>query len=353
MSSDIQTILELIVLNNYTSLILVTGVVYDYILTFPGEIEYIWCKPWTWVSTMFVVVRYIGLCWIMAIAFLSTSFILGPAEVKFQQTCKHVNSLVSTVSKQAFLSATDLMMILRVYAMWNRSRLILSILLFIYMLQIIAAVVLDGIYNTNTRLSVTIFQVLDFSFCDISYVIGTPLVALQAYRAALRLVLSAALIISAVSQTLKQSFEMYKATKQWQPNRYMQKLLGDGILYFTVNVAFQIYDVLLLVTTQTSITSIFLTTFLYITFYTLIPRFIISIRELYDRDIRGRIHIDTGFGVQLRSNAGPDTIVSAMVFVDGNQALEVEDATNNLGDLETGGVHGSGLNEDYPIGGRE
>ncbi|KAF8135444.1 hypothetical protein EV363DRAFT_1395946 [Boletus edulis] len=345
MSSDIQTILELIVLNNYTSRTITHNSV---ILTFPGEIEYIWCKPWTWVSTMFVVVRYIGLCWIMYVYVLAelTSFILGPAEVKFQQTCKHVNSLVSTVSKQV-------MMILRVYAMWNRSRLILSILLFIYMLQIIAAVVLDGIYNTNTRLSgmYDIFSI--FHFCDISYVIGTPLVALQAYRAALRLVLSAALIISAVSQTLKQSFEMYKATKQWQPNRYMQKLLGDGILYFTVNVAFQIYDVLLLVTTQTSITSIFLTTFLYITFYTLIPRFIISIRELYDRDIRGRIHIDTGFGVQLRSNAGPDTIVSAMVFVDGNQALEVEDATNNLGDLETGGVHGSGLNEDSPIGGRE
>jgi len=243
-----------------------------------------------------------------------------------------------------FLSATDLMMILRVYAMWNRSRIILSILLFIFVLQTIFAVVLDGIYDTGTHLSMTTGQVFNFSFCS-DLAAGSSL-ALQLCRAALRLVLSAALVIFAVSQTLKQSFEMYRATKQWQPNRYMQRLLGDGILYFTVNVVFQIYDI-----PAMAPASIFLTTFLYMAFYTLIPRFIISIRELYDDDIRGRFHIDTGFGAGLQSNAGADTTVSAMIFVDGNQAPEVEDPTGNFGDLETGGVHGSGLNEYSPVGG--
>ncbi|KAF8119164.1 hypothetical protein EV363DRAFT_1593394 [Boletus edulis] len=195
--------------------------------------------------------------------------------------------------------------------------------------------------------------------------------AIQVYLVIPRLVLSAALVIFAVSQTLKQSFEIYKATKQWQPNRYMQKLVGDGILYFiayvpvspsflsgalSFNVLYQIFDVLSFTQTQyNTAASILLATFPYIIFYTLIPRFIIGIRELYDRDTHGRFHIDTGFGVRSRSSVGLDTTVSAMVFVDGDQGPEVEGGTDNSGGLEAGRrVHWSGLNvnDNSPIGDR-
>ncbi|KAF8126709.1 hypothetical protein EV363DRAFT_1523971 [Boletus edulis] len=345
MSSDIQSALGSLVLNNYLSLAMVTAVVYDYILIFSKEIEYIWCRPWTWVSAMFVIVRYIGLCWIITLT-VGSSFVPGPLEVS---TAMYQ---ISGWGFVLFLSATDLMMILRVYTMWNRSRTILSVLLFIYVPQTISSVILDGIYNNpNTYLSVTLAQFLDFSFCTASY-INTP-ATLQVYNAAPRLVLSAALVILAVSQTLKQSFEMYKATKQWQPNRYMQKLVGDGILYFIVNILYQINYVLTSAAVPTNNVPVFLSPFLYVAFYTLIPRFIISIRELYDHDIRGRFHIDTGFGVRSRSNHGLDTIVSAMVFMGGNQGSDVEGGTDNSGDLELGTVHGSGLNEDSPIGARE
>ncbi|KAF8125282.1 hypothetical protein EV363DRAFT_1586412 [Boletus edulis] len=82
--------------------------------------------------------------------------------------------------------------------------------------------------------------------------------------------------------------------------------------------------------------SLLLNTFIYIIFDTLIPRFIISIRELYDRDIRDRFHIDTGLGALSRSDSGLDTTMSAMAFVDGNQDPEVEGSTDNSKDLENG-----------------
>ncbi|KAF8126716.1 hypothetical protein EV363DRAFT_560190 [Boletus edulis] len=236
-------------------------------------------------------------------------------------------------------------MILRVFAMWNQSRIILCILLIIYLPQIISIVVFYGIYETpDTHFSVRVIRVVDFSFCNASFVNFPQLVT--AFIVVPRFVLAAALMILAVFQTLKQSFRMYKATKQWRPNRYMQKLVSDGIIYFIVNVFYQITGLLTLVSTNTS-TSLFLYAFSYIIFYPLIPRFIISIRELYDRDIHGRLHIDTGFGVQSRPNVGLDTTVSAMVFADENQAREVEGDTDHSGDLETGrNVHGSGLVED-------
>ena len=50
------------------------------------------------------------------------------------------------------------------------------------------------------------------------------------------------------------------------------------------------------------------------------PRFIISVRELYDRDLRGRWQgIDTGFGVLSQPVSGGNAAVSAIRFA--NAAL--------------------------------
>ena len=80
---------------------------------------------------------------------------------------------------------------------------------------------------------VTIVQVVNFTFCN-----DSPPVTLLGYLgdAVPRFILSITLLILAVIQTLKHSVEMYRATKQWQPNRYMQLLVRDGILYFLLYV---------------------------------------------------------------------------------------------------------------------
>ncbi|KAF8119663.1 hypothetical protein EV363DRAFT_1196355 [Boletus edulis] len=88
-------------------------------------------------------------------------------------------------------------------------------------------------------------------------------------------------------------------------------------------------------------TLVFLEVSVSVVFYTVIPRFVISIRELYDRDIRGRFHVDTGFGAVSRLNSDLDTTVSVVVFADVNRG--------DTDDLELGRMHGSGLNEDSPI----
>ncbi|KAF8437126.1 hypothetical protein L210DRAFT_2356074 [Boletus edulis BED1] len=227
MSSDIQSAFQLFILANYLSLAGITAVVYDYILTFSSEVEYVWCQRWTWVSTMFVVVRYIGLYWIVTAALTSTLFVPGPVEVGKVMYLSYYWAFF------VYLSTADLLMILRVYAMWNQSRTILCVLLLVYIIQTLVTVVFEGIYtNPNTHFSVTTIQILDFSVCGSS--IDNTFYAI--YYIVLRLVLSALLAILAVFQTLKQSFDMYKATKQWQPDRYIQQLVKDGIFYFIVYV---------------------------------------------------------------------------------------------------------------------
>ena len=79
---------------------------------------------------------------------------------------------------------------------------------------------------------VTIAQVQDFpdsSWCNI--VLNVPPNLTICFMIP-RLVLSVVLFILALTRTLKESVTMYKATKQWQPNRYMRLLMKDGIIYF-------------------------------------------------------------------------------------------------------------------------
>ena len=80
---------------------------------------------------------------------------------------------------------------------------------------------------------VTIIQLPQLSYCQYSY---DPPVQLWSYMSP-NFFLGLALLILAVTQTLKQTFSMYKATKSWQPNQYMRLLVRDGIAYFLVYVS--------------------------------------------------------------------------------------------------------------------
>jgi hypothetical protein len=63
------------------------------------------------------------------------------------------------------------------------------------------------------------------------------------------------------------------------------------------------------------------------------PRFIISVRELYDRDLRGRWQgIDTGFGVSSQPVSSGNAAVSAIQFAD--VAPGREEVEGEVGDSE-------------------
>ncbi|KAI9571034.1 hypothetical protein HD554DRAFT_2327125 [Boletus coccyginus] len=319
MTSDLESSLGLLFLNDYASLVIITAVVYDYILTFSGEIAYIWCRPWTYVSALFILIRYVGLCWVVTSALLCSTFAPGPLE-----RCKHINSLPSAMPKRVFLFAADLVMILRVYAMWFQSTTVLCILLFVYALQVVTSTVFIAIYNDpDTYFPVTVVQIHKFTICNASIVNVSPMHIM--FPVIPRFLLAATLITLAIFPTLKQSFEKYKATKCWQLNRYMQELTSDGILYFLAmfflstsrNVSYQIASVLNQGEASPNSTSmLFLSVFIYTIFYPLTPRFIIGIRQLYDSDISGRPQgIDSGFGMLSRPNAGT---MSSISFADDN-----------------------------------
>jgi len=130
---------------------------------------------------------------------------------------------------------------------------------------------------------------------------------------------------------------MYKATKQWQPNHYMQLFARDGILYFLVNLIFDITTAWLeYAITLSSALQLALVLVYYTTLCPIMPRFIISVRELYDRDLRGQLQgIDTGFGVLSQPVFSGNAARSAIQFADiasGQEESRV--AVGEMGDSE-------------------
>jgi hypothetical protein len=65
------------------------------------------------------------------------------------------------------------------------------------------------------------------------------------------------------------------------------------------------------------------------------PRFIIGVRELYDRDLRGHLQgIDTGFGVSSKPISSGNAVVSAIQFADVAPEQEQEQVQVAEGEME-------------------
>ena len=227
----------------------------------------------------------------------------------------------------------------------------------------------------------TIAQVPDFPDASWCFILLNVPPNLTIYFMIPRFVLSAVLFILALTQTLKESVTMYKATKQWQPNRYMMLLVKDGIIYFftyvdrflrlicplylpqhlprcviflhkqttqmissrTRSLLYNTAETILSTTefTTSNPSMIFLDSFIYLIFATIMPRFIIGVRELYDHDLRARWQgIDSGFGVLSQSIVSQNGVVSTIAFADvaSGQDQVVEGDADDLEGIRLGVV---------------
>ncbi|KAF9233817.1 hypothetical protein BU15DRAFT_79740 [Melanogaster broomeanus] len=276
MTSNPKSIPLPIQVNDYISVAWVTVISHDYILTFSDEVEYVWNRPWTLVSVMYLVLRYLGLLVGMMQAFGTVIFLF-----------MIWGSAIVTV-------VTDLMFILRIYAMYNRSRIVLFILLLAYIPTMIILLVLTGIVN-NPQIHVSVINVeaINMELCVASYDVGTELFT---YMRAFSTAINGVLCSFAVVLFIRHSLEMHKVLRKWQSNRYMKLLVQEGILYFVVILLHHVLTwVMGSLTLFSGIAQLVLAGPVAIAPYILAPRFILGVRDFHSR-ILGE-HVDSGFGL--------------------------------------------------------
>ncbi|KAF9231087.1 hypothetical protein BU15DRAFT_82845 [Melanogaster broomeanus] len=216
--------------------------------------------------------------------------------------------LVASTPLILFLAVTDWLMILRVYAMYNRSRTVLAILLVVYIPVVILLIVVAATYNNpRSYLSVTDLKMVDIEFCTVTY--AASITHFAKLHTLPQYVLSILLVVLSISQFVRESLQMHKAVKQWQSNRYMSLLTGQSVLYFIANLFYNLAALLtnFVAPGQGTLQNI-LTLSSCVFPFVLAPRFILSVRELHSRVVGE--HVDTGFGaVSLHMSGSNDTIL--------------------------------------------
>ncbi|KAF8126819.1 hypothetical protein EV363DRAFT_1452836 [Boletus edulis] len=362
MSSELQTALAELQLNDYISLVLATTVVYDYCLVIPKEVTYIWKRPWTWVSTLYLLIRYVGCLSALTAAFNGSTLIPGPVKVRhsspiscqllnrslqtphdirlvsvFKQPSPNLNQVqilqgyiiyvLSSWADTIFWMSADLAMILRVYAMYKQSKIILGVLLVVYITQVVIFAIGTGIADNPELPTVSIFQLLDVTVCNI--MISTPMWTIAAVS--MQCILNSLLCTLVVVKFVRDSLRMYQATRTWQMNKYIGLLTRDGFFYFLATLFNSIINLFL--DTEGSLVQglgiLLPALFANVLLYTLTPRFVINVRELYALDSQGRLggDIDTGFGLTSQGGHGVGTLatIGTIAFADGNATGGLED----------------------------
>ncbi|KAF8442324.1 hypothetical protein L210DRAFT_3536329 [Boletus edulis BED1] len=208
----------------------------------------------------------------MVSALLGTTLAPGPAK-----SCQIIG-IIDAWTFLLFYAAADFVMILRIWAVYNRSRVIISSLLALYFVVIIGTI-LDVIVNSIPKnLPAGVIQILDISFCTLASTVPTW----TNVAVILQITQGGTLCLLGIVQVVRQSLQMYRATKAWQINRYMALLVKQGMLSFFAIFLFNLINVLDISGKAPTgeWEELLLTALKYVPIYTLTPRFILSIREM-------------------------------------------------------------------------
>ncbi|KAF9237827.1 hypothetical protein BU15DRAFT_75620 [Melanogaster broomeanus] len=195
---------------------------------------------------------------------------------------------VMLVSNTLFFAAADLLMILRIYAMYNRSRLVFGVLLASYILAVVLRFIVIGIFY---KPHIGVAVVFGTKSCTVSYSIAP---ALNAYFIIPHISFNVLLCGFAVVHFVRESLQMHRAIKQWRSNRYMELLVQGSMLYFTAYLPSHVTTIVIGIDVLQGLASVLLGMLSTIPPMVLPARLIMSMREFHSR-IVGE-HIDTGFG---------------------------------------------------------
>ncbi|KAH9846551.1 hypothetical protein C2E23DRAFT_572286 [Lenzites betulinus] len=208
---------------SYSEVACVTVLTWDVLIMISDEVELIWRRAWTPAKMMYPVARYLP--WLVQLALLAIN-VNGSTGLKFTSGQCGEWQVVQGVLLQVIVTTVDAILITRVYALYSRSRLLLSVLGSLFLAELtflcyVLAVVTprltydDECYVTS---SPAIFQYYWYSHIHAS---ATRLLADPGYR-----------IVSLLFETILFALTMYRfgeAVRQgWGKGPILQQFMTDG-----------------------------------------------------------------------------------------------------------------------------
>ncbi|KAG1857399.1 hypothetical protein DFJ58DRAFT_745113 [Suillus subalutaceus] len=273
--------------NNYVSVPVFTVMSYEYLLLLDKEVKYVWGRPWSIMSFLYLVVRYFGL-FLALLCGLWGGLLYMPESSQFSlvivllYSCKYIGYGLVVLIEWGFsvyFCFAEAILIWRLYALCNQSKLLLYVLVGLF-LPIVALSIGTDIYLYSRRNVFSVKEIITphAKYCTLSYNIGPmpaiytsiPIVCYDV----LLVVLAAAILVRHLRQ--QRGFQM-------RANTYMVMIVRYHIMYFALNLTNQILLVILwahIPTPAMSLSELFNDTAPFI----LAPRLIISIWDTHAQD---------------------------------------------------------------------
>lgn len=145
--------------NDNISVVTITLITYDYILLLEKEIKYVWKRPWTPMSCLYLVVRYLGLvlallwgCW-GGLLYMPESPCYGLA-------------VFMEWGYSAYSCIAEGILIWRLYAVYNCSKLLLRVLLGLFIPVVVVTIATDVfLYSRPEVFSVQEIMTANAKYC--------------------------------------------------------------------------------------------------------------------------------------------------------------------------------------------
>ncbi|KAG2149876.1 hypothetical protein BD769DRAFT_1381599 [Suillus cothurnatus] len=264
--SGLEESLYALAWNNNTSVVIIALISYEYILQFEKE-----QRQWSAMSYLYLVVRYLGIVIAMNSA-----------------TCYGL-FLFLEWSFSAYLCLTEVVLIWRLYVLYNKPKLLLYVLLGLF-LPIVALYIAVDIFLWSRPSAISVQETIitpNIKYCWAFFHIG-PMTAIYTSLPVICFdVFLVVLAIAVLRKHLKEQQEL-----KIKPSIYVVMIVRYHVIYFVLNLASQVFTATLWANLPTVVMSLVLL-FKYTAPIIIVPRLIISIWDTHAND--NCVHVSTTF----------------------------------------------------------
>lgn len=291
--------------NDNISVATITLISYDYLLLLDKEIQYVWKRPWSRMSILYLIVRYFGL--VLALLWGFWGGLLYMPE----SPCYNLIVFMEW-GYSAYSCIAEVILIWRLYALYNRSKLLLRILLGLFLPIVAASIGADVfLYSRPSMFFVNEIITPDATYCTFLFRTGfrpatywsIPMISFD--------VLLVILAAAKLGNHIKERKEL-----KMRPNSSISMIVRLHIVCFVLNLMSQIFLVVLWANISIPVTNI-AELFNSVVPYILAPRLTISIWDTHAYD--KCVYVSKAF-----EDCGCWTSPAPMVFEEHEMYSEIE-----------------------------
>ncbi|KAH7906837.1 hypothetical protein BJ138DRAFT_575958 [Hygrophoropsis aurantiaca] len=277
---SMDQMLQMMQTSNYVTTAAVALVVYDQVLTFSHEVDYIWNRQWSFTTALYLIARYSGDIQVITLA---ASHIC----IDWTSSANVNITIALNWGLIIFILTMQAILVIRVYALCNRSKKVLTFLSTFYALQTTAILVMVALFfNKRTLHEYVTYISPPIGSVMQNIIINPPSEFLPFNQAttALAVAFDTILLVFALWAFVRHAVEANKSEGGWSINVLIRTLMADHLVQFVCNFTWLLLNLAVTYSTFEPNVSYALLTGALSVFTALVvvagPRMVISLRAI-------------------------------------------------------------------------